>query len=143
MGGLHFFPLPFSSLSFGCDRRLPLLFFSSFPPSSTSSSSSLLLFSSRLSSPSSRRGVSALNLPPPLPRSLPPPSPAGCLRATAPQEDVSQGVSTAAVATSNPAADRSEESGGGVRRSSGAGRAAVRCRERDHPGHVGARLQEL
>lgn len=105
--------------------------------------SSLLLFSPRLSSPSSRRGVSALRLPPPLPRSLPPPSPVGSLRATAPQEDVSQGVSATALATSTPANAWGAERRGGVRRSSGARRAPVRCREGDHPGHVGTCLQEL
>ncbi len=114
-----------------------------FSSSSSSSSSSLLLFSPQLSSPSSRRGVSALRLPPPLPRSLPPPGPAGSLRAAAPQEDVSQGVSATTLATSTSAAAGSAERRGGVRRSSGAHRADIWCWEGDHPGHVGARLQEL
>lgn len=132
----------------GCEHCLPPLLFPSFSSSSSvssscscSSSSSPLLFSFQISSPGSRRGVSALQLPPPLPRSLPPPGAAGSLRAAAPQEDVSQGVASAALATS--AAAGSAEWRGGARGPSGACRAAVRRREGDHPGHVGARLQEL
>lgn len=91
-------------------------------------------------SPSSRRGVSDLRHPPPFPCSLPPPGLAWKLQAAAPQEDVSQGVSPATLAR---ATAWSEEAGCGVRRPPGAHRAAVRCREGDHPGHLGARVQEL
>lgn len=126
---LHF-PFPF----LGSECRLPPLC-SRSPPL-------LLYFSSHpISPPSSRRGVSALRLPPPLPRSLPPPGAAGSLRAAAPQEDVAPGVSAATLATS--AAAGSAERRGGVRGPSGARGAAVRHREGDRPGHVGARLQEL
>lgn len=108
----------------------PLLFLSS------SSSCSSSHFDSP---PSSRRGVSALHLPAPLPGSLPPPGAAGSSCAAAAQEDVSQGVSTAAFPTSTDAGSAE----GGVRGPSRAGGAAVRRRDGDHPAHMGARLQEL
>ena len=137
VGGSGGLGAPSISPSFlsACERCLPpllflLLFFLLSAP---------LLFSPRLSSPSSRRGVSALRLPPPLPRPLPPAGAAGSLGAAAPQEDVSPGVS-AALAASAAAAAAGGAAGGGP---SGARRAAVRRRAGDHPGHVGAGVQEL
>lgn len=105
------------------------------------------LFSHRAPLSSSRRGVSAVRVPSPLPCALPAPRAAGSLRASAPQEDVSQGVAPSAALTTASTAAASWRRRGhhGPRRRGppGKSRATVRRRDGNHPGHMGLRLQKL